>query len=520
MIYQNTILVVNAAPTANIKDEMGPNKTNQLNEPEGKTTSELDKYNDDSNQSFKTKLRHNKEYRINVMVSRIKPIRNRRFSEIHKNGLTRGWKVAQIGPSLLDLQIIANTTLDKISGIYTSDAIGYLGGTILGGFLFSKFNSAILLFTSAVCSAFTIAIIPWCSVFEAMVAIFASIRTIYLGNAEVFRIWKTDNAPIVQALHFFYAIGGAFSPTITAPFLMPPSRDHSNNTKDLPCATYNETNGFSNVSKKMDNCSFILVNEDKPSHQHKFDNESKLYIAYLITASMYVVSGFFLLFSYFKIDKDFFQRAQNKKKDNDLTEHPSFREKLPMLILVASLTITYVVVQASISEFLSAFFVEQLNWTKTSASYLTSVFWATFALGRSVSIFLLKYIKSSHLLGITSAILNIGSFGIFISSLYIFTPGLWISVGLCGLSMSPMFPTLFTWTNSELIPVNASINSLIFAAGASTAIINPIILGYLMDNVDKMAFCYFIVGGTVSFKLGMKFKKDIFEAGGNSIPKG
>ncbi|KAJ8307000.1 hypothetical protein KUTeg_015084 [Tegillarca granosa] len=422
---------------------------------------------------------------------------------------------------MLDLQIIANTTLDKISGIYTSDAIGFLGGTFLSGFLFRRFNSAILLFTSTVGSALMIATIPWCSVFEAMVAVFAikGIYTCHMANTELFRIWKTENAPMVQALHFFFTIGAVLSPTVTAPFLMPPSRDHLNNTNDLPFATYNDTNVFSNFSKKMDNCSFLLVNKDKPSYQLKFDNESRLYIAYLITASMYVVPGFFLLFSYFKIEKHFFQRAQNKKKDNDLTEHPSFREKLPMLILIASLTITYVVVQASIFKFLSAFFVEQLNWAKTSASYLTSVFWATFALGRFVSIFILKYINSSQLLGITSAFLIIASLGIFISSLYIFNPGLWISVGLCGLSMSPMFPTIFTWTNSELIPVNASINSLIFATGSSTAIINPIILGYLMDNVDKMAFCYFMVGGAISFvivfivgfiiarKIGLKFKK-------------
>ncbi|KAJ8313836.1 hypothetical protein KUTeg_008397 [Tegillarca granosa] len=403
---------------------MDTNATNQLNEQEEKFTSEQDQY----------------------------------------NGCALGWKVAQIGPSLLDLQIIAKTTLDKISGIFTSDAIGYLGGTFLSGFLF--------LFTVA--------------------------------NAELFRIWKTDNAAIVQALHFFFTIGAALSPTVTAPFLMPSSRDLSNNTKSLSCAEFNETN-------KMDNCSFLYVNEDKQSHQHRFDNESRLYIAYLITASMYVVPGIFLLFSIFKIDKDFFQRTKSKIKDSDLTGQPSFREKLPILILVASLSITYVVL----------FFVEQLNWTKTSASYLASLFWATFALGRFVSIFVLKYIKSSHLLGINGALLIVASFGIFISSLYIFNPGLWISVGLCGLSMSSMFPTIFTWTDSELLPVNAFITSLIFASGASTAIINPIILGYLMDNVDKMAFCYFILGGTISFvivfiiglfisrKSELKFKKSI-----------
>ncbi|KAJ8313835.1 hypothetical protein KUTeg_008396 [Tegillarca granosa] len=404
--YEKEIAMKNSHTKSKTK-EMDTNKTNQLNETEGKITSEIDQDGGESKPSFKTKLRHNKEYRTKFLYTVL----------IWAIFLVFGWKVAQIGPSLLDLKIITKTTLDKISGIFTSDAIGYLGGTILGGFLFRRFNSAILLFTSVIGSAFVIATIPWCSVFEAMVAIKMLLEVrmsnllacdqcslvyfyvrkglhLRLANAELFRIWETDNAAIVQALHFFFT---------------------------------------------------------------------------------------------------------SKKQDDGLTEQPSFREKLPMLILVASLSITYIVVQESLFEFLSAFFVEQLNWTKTFASYLTSVFWATFALGRFGSIFLLRYIKSSHLLGITSSLLIIATFGIFISSLYIFNPGLWISVGLCGLSMSSMFPTIFTWTDSELLPVNAFITSLIFAAGASTSIINPIILGYLMDNVDKMAFCYFIVGGTISF---------------------
>lgn len=78
-----------------------------------------------------------------------------------------------MGPSLLDLQIITNTSLDKISVIFTVDSTGYFVGTFLSGYLFRKFNSAILFFISAVGSALTIVVIPWCSVYEVMVIVFA-----------------------------------------------------------------------------------------------------------------------------------------------------------------------------------------------------------------------------------------------------------------------------------------------------------------------------------------------------------
>ncbi|KAJ8313830.1 hypothetical protein KUTeg_008391 [Tegillarca granosa] len=91
--------------------------------------------------------------------------------------------------------------------------------------------------------------------------------------------------------------------------------------------------------------------------------------------------------------------------------------------------------ESSLTNFLPMFCVQQLKWTKTSASYVASVFWGTFACGQLLCICFSSCLKPSLLLG------------------------LWISVGVSGLSISSMFPTLLTWTNSELLPVFGNSNT-------------------------------------------------------------
>lgn len=82
--------------------------------------------------------------------------------------------MALIGPSLLDLQHITNTTLDKISGIFSAEGIGYLLGSLVSGIMFQKFSSAIMFTISSVVSAVIIIAIPFCSIFGVMIVMFAS----------------------------------------------------------------------------------------------------------------------------------------------------------------------------------------------------------------------------------------------------------------------------------------------------------------------------------------------------------
>ncbi|KAJ8313829.1 hypothetical protein KUTeg_008390 [Tegillarca granosa] len=215
-----------------------------------------------------------------------------------------GWKQAQIGPSLLDLQHITQTRLDEISTTLTLDGIGYLIGSLFSGFLFRKFNSAILFIITAVVSALLTIAVPLCSIFELMLALFA-LKGIFdafvesLSNAELFRIWKTDENVFVSTLHFCYTIGAALSPLVTAPFLLPSSKDELTSPKKITCNKSTIVEDASNYNRSSEKC-LSMKQESNRTVIHSFDNESKLYIPYSITTTMYLLVAVLFFYSFIK----------------------------------------------------------------------------------------------------------------------------------------------------------------------------------------------------------------------------
>ncbi|XP_060085843.1 sodium-dependent glucose transporter 1-like [Ylistrum balloti] len=81
-----------------------------------------------------------------------------------------GWIKGQFGPSFPDLRLICNVDIEKGSWIVTTFYIGYTFGSILEGFLYSKVNRKLLFGACLSILAAMVTVIPWCFPFEAMVA--------------------------------------------------------------------------------------------------------------------------------------------------------------------------------------------------------------------------------------------------------------------------------------------------------------------------------------------------------------
>ncbi|RWS15141.1 uncharacterized protein B4U79_17917 [Dinothrombium tinctorium] len=75
--------------------------------------------------------------------------------------LVVGLSMSILGPSLLDLQIAVNATINQISYLLPVRALGYVLGSLSGGFLPKKSNIQwfVILFTAA--TAVTVALLPW-----------------------------------------------------------------------------------------------------------------------------------------------------------------------------------------------------------------------------------------------------------------------------------------------------------------------------------------------------------------------
>ncbi|CAE1257844.1 NAGLT1 [Acanthosepion pharaonis] len=125
--------------------------------------------------------------------------------------LALGLCLAVPGPTLLDLKERVGTTIERISYIFTARSLGYLFGSILGGFLFDHFDQQLQLsYTLLLTSIATIAV-PWCTSLIVL-AVMISFQGIAMGvldtggNVFCIRIWSHQSGPYLQAMHFTFGI--------------------------------------------------------------------------------------------------------------------------------------------------------------------------------------------------------------------------------------------------------------------------------------------------------------------------
>ncbi|XP_069103151.1 sodium-dependent glucose transporter 1A-like [Argopecten irradians] len=86
---------------------------------------------------------------------------------------TLGFSKGQIGPSLLDLQIISGVGLKEGSILLTTFYAGYMGGACVGGAIYDRIRRVFTLTGSNFLLALVTLAIPWCSVYLIMLVVFA-----------------------------------------------------------------------------------------------------------------------------------------------------------------------------------------------------------------------------------------------------------------------------------------------------------------------------------------------------------
>ncbi|KAK6191355.1 hypothetical protein SNE40_003069 [Patella caerulea] len=136
-----------------------------------------------------------------------------------------GLCIAIPGPTLLDLGERVHASIDKISLIFTARSFGYLLGSIIGGFLFDRFDQQLLLFYTLVFTSVATVAAPWCTalIILAVMIAFQGISMGVLdtgGNVFCIKIWGKKSAPYMQLLHFAFGVGAFIAPLLARPFLM------------------------------------------------------------------------------------------------------------------------------------------------------------------------------------------------------------------------------------------------------------------------------------------------------------
>ena len=301
----------------------------------------------------------------------------------------------------------------------------------------------------------------------------------------------------MQFVHFSFALGGVIGPFSVEPFLTPTQEKESISNQPRN-RTYNTeanktlvtTPGNKNVTM-ID--SFINDSTTSVSKLTKSPQTTDVYFAYIISGSLILLVSIPIIYQIFT------ERSQ-RKRQNEKDKQEKIKQPLPFkwFILVMSLICLfyalYCAVEDSFASFLTTFVVKQLKWSKSNGAQASSLFWAAFAIGRFSCIFAVRFLSSVKLLLIACSLMAISLTLLTIFSIHNITAGVWLASFLSGAGMAPVFPTAFSWMENELVRVTGLVSAAVLVCSSAGFIINPVVLGYLIEEVSPIWFSYFLCG--------------------------
>lgn len=153
----------------------------------------------------------------------------------------------------------------------------------------------------------------------------------------------------------------------------------------------------------------------------------------------------------------------------------------------------YAGVEDTFSTFLTYYVVNKVGWSNSQGALMTSVYWTAFAATRFACIFLVTLLSHVQLLAASFALLLVALMG----CLFAVDWGLWASCVLSGAAMAAIFPGGLSWADAELLPMSGRSISAVILASSMSNVINPMIIGYLMNNYGPVWFAYVVVGETI-----------------------
>ena len=121
--------------------------------------------------------------------------------------LWQGLCIAIPGPTLIDLQERIHTDTTHMALIFTARSVGYLLGSLVGGFLFDHFDKQLLLMVTLIVAAMATSIIPW-SLTLAVLTVLMSLQGMSMGVLDTGKtVFFTMRATVLLLIYLLHSEG-------------------------------------------------------------------------------------------------------------------------------------------------------------------------------------------------------------------------------------------------------------------------------------------------------------------------
>ncbi|XP_063523162.1 sodium-dependent glucose transporter 1 isoform X2 [Pongo pygmaeus] len=348
-----------------------------------------------------------------------------------------GLSVAILGPTFQDLATNVNRSISSLSFIFVGRALGYLSGSVIGGFLVDVMNYFLLLG----------------------------------GNVLILAIWGDKGAPHMQALHFSFAFGAFLAPLLAKLALGPTVSAENHTESDFHPAL--------NRSSDADSEALFGVPNDK----------NLLWAYAVIGTYMFLVSVIFF---------GLFLKNSSKQEKARASAETFRRAKYhnALLCLLFLFFFFYVGAEVTYGSYVFSFATTHAGMKESEAAGLNSIFWGTFAACRGLAIFFATCLQPGTMIVLS----NIGSLTSSLF-LVLFDKNpicLWIATSVYGASMATTFPSGVSWIEQYTTIHGKS--AAFFVIGASLGeMAIPAVIGILQGKYpDLPVVLYTSLGASIA----------------------
>lgn len=336
---------------------------------------------------------------------------------------------ASLGPTLPALADLTQTSFGQISFLFIARALGYLVGSILGGYLFDRISGHPVMAVTLACLGATLFFtpnIPLLWILTAVISITGLAQGIVDVGGNTLIVWVHGHkvGPFMNGLHLFYGIGTFLAPIIIA--------------------------------------QTVLISGN-------------------ITWGYWIIAAF-VLFSALQIITIPSQPIPVKKPGLN-----SRQTNLLLVTLAAAFLFCYSSMANIFGGWIYSYAVSLELTNETNAAYLTSTFWGAFTIGRLISIPIAVYIKPNTILmgDLVGCLLSVG---IILLSPYSII-AIWLGAAGLGVSAASLFPTTISLVERRT-EITGKVTSRFVIGSALGAMLPPWIVGQLYETAGPQSVIF------------------------------
>ena len=302
-----------------------------------------------------------------------------------------GLAMASLGPTLPALGEQTGVSVSEISYLFTARSFGFLLGSLFIGKFYDRMNGHAVMAATVIAMGAMLALMPIIPMLALLLAVMLALGTAEgaLGvGGNVLLIWVHQSRvpPYMNALHFFYGVGGLISPLII------------------------------NLTRKTTNSTTA---------------------AYYVLAVIVLPAVALLL----RLPSPQSQMVSGDDRD-------AGRINYTLVILIALLLCLYIGAEVSYGGWIYKYVLEMKLGDEDMAAYLTSAFWASLTVGRLIGVPVAARLRPRTILliDLIGCFISIGIALVWSSSLVAVS----VATILIGLSMASIYPTALTFAERRM----------------------------------------------------------------------